>query len=89
MMDSNSDLVSRIVNALLNDPRTGKALIDVSNRGGAVTLTGTAPSHQARQAAETIVLQQEGVVTVVNELSIAGGRGQGSPADTAIPYVGR
>ena len=89
MMDSNSELVSRIVNALLNDPRTSKALIDVSNRGGAVTLTGTAPSQQARHAAEAIVLQQEGVVTVVNELAIAGGRAQGSPIDTVTPLVRR
>ena len=88
-MDSNSDLVSRIVKALLNDRRTSKALIDVSSLGGAVTLTGRAPSQQARQAAEEIALQQEGVVTVVNELSIADGRGQGYPADTVTPYVGR
>jgi osmotically-inducible protein OsmY len=57
--------------ALLRDPRTGEAAIDVSSAGGAVTLSGWVSSEGIRQAAEDIVRRQKGVITVINDLEIA------------------
>ncbi len=71
MLDINSDVVGRVMKALLNDPRTKQAVIEVSGRGGTVTLSGTVSSPTTRQIAEEITRQQEGVITVVNSLSIS------------------
>jgi osmotically-inducible protein OsmY len=64
------DLGQRVANALMEDPRTGEALIDVANDRGIVTLTGTVESDEVRTAAEVIARKQHGVVTVVNELKV-------------------
>jgi hyperosmotically inducible periplasmic protein len=50
--------------------------VDVATRDGVVTLRGAVESDQARQTAETIARETEGVSRVVNELRVA-------PADTA------
>ncbi len=71
MLDLNSDVVGRVMKALLEDPRTKQAVIEVSGRGGNVTLSGTVLSPTTRQVAEEITRQQEGVITVVNSLSIS------------------
>jgi osmotically-inducible protein OsmY len=71
MSSINSNVVSRVTNALLSDPRTKGAIIEVSSQGGTVTLLGTVPVPETRQAAEEIARQQEGVVNVVNGLTIS------------------
>jgi osmotically-inducible protein OsmY len=65
-----SEAVNRVTEALLRDPRTQGSLIDVSDQGGVVTLSGMAPSQVAKEAAEEVALQQQGVLAVINELSI-------------------
>ncbi|HZD55250.1 MAG TPA: BON domain-containing protein [Anaerolineales bacterium] len=59
-----------VANALLEDPRTEDAIIDVANDRGIITLTGTVASEEIRQAAEDIARDNQGVITVVNELKV-------------------
>ena len=57
--------------ALLDDPLTRDCTIDVVNNQGTITLTGTVPTEEARQAAEQVARKQRGVILVVNELEVA------------------
>lgn len=57
--------------ALLDEPLTKNCTIDVVNNQGTITLTGTVPTEEARQAAEEVARKQRGVVLVVNELEVA------------------
>lgn len=70
MTQSPADPRQAVENALLEDPRTTEAILDVANNRGVVTLTGTVDSEEIRQAAEEIARQQPGVLTVVNELKV-------------------
>lgn len=71
MIQSPSDPGQRVANALLQDDRTVGAIIEVANDRGIITLTGTVDSDDIRKAAEEIARQQQGVITVVNELKVA------------------
>ena len=44
--------------------------VDVDTKGGIVTLKGSVPSDAAKQAAEVIAQETEGVVRVVNDLTV-------------------
>lgn len=70
MTQSTSDPGQRVATALLQDPRTEAAIIDVANDRGMISLTGTVDSDDIRRAAEQIAREQQGVVTVVNELKV-------------------
>lgn len=70
MTQSPADPGQRIENALLEDPRTEGAIIDVANERGIVTLTGTVDSEETRRAAEEIAREDQGVISVVNELKV-------------------
>jgi len=64
------ELAKRVEDALAQDPRTENLILDVVDQNGMVTLTGTVPSHDAREAAEDVARQQEGVIEVVNDLEV-------------------
>ena len=66
-MTSTTDLV---IEALMNDPRTKNAGIEVACTQGVVTLSGTVKSTAIQEAAEEIARGQTGVITVINELKI-------------------
>lgn len=70
MTQSPTDPGQRVANALLEDPRTEEAIIDVANDRGIITLTGTVDSEETRQAAEKIARDAQGVISVVNELKV-------------------
>ena len=70
MTQSPADPRQAVENALLEDPRTTEAILDVANNQGIITLTGAVDSEEIRQAAEEIARQQQGVLTVVNELKV-------------------
>lgn len=70
MTQSPADPGQRVANALLEDPRTEEAIIDVANDRGIITLTGTVQSEEIRRAAEEIARDQQGVISVVNELKV-------------------
>jgi osmotically-inducible protein OsmY len=64
------EVADRVMDALLEDPRTKKAKIDVANDRGILTLTGTVDKDDVRQATEEIAKKQEGVLTVINEIKL-------------------
>ncbi len=64
------EVVDRVTDALMNDPRTKNAMFDVANDRGILTLQGTVDKEEIRQAAEEIARQQEGVLTVINEIKV-------------------
>ena len=80
-----SDAVIRVTEALLHDPRTQGSLIDVSDQGGVITLSGMAPSAAAKEAAEEITSQQPGVLTVINELAIRTNDDKASLVNPLLP----
>ena len=70
MPNIDSDVVSHVTQALLDDPRLKEAVIDVSSQGGVVTLIGTVPSQEIRQIAEEVASRQEGVISVISDLAL-------------------
>lgn len=70
MNQTMDDLSTRIQNALVNDPRTKEYGVEVFDNNGVITLTGTAPSIDARDAIEAVVRDIEGVTSVVNEIDV-------------------
>ena len=69
-MQYSTVIVDRVMDALINDPRTKNAQIDVVNDRGIVTLQGTVKKDDVRRAAEEIARRQDGVITVINEIKI-------------------
>jgi osmotically-inducible protein OsmY len=63
-------VTERIQDALDEDSRTRDEVIEVSSHQGVVTLTGMVKSEQVRRAVEEIARQQQGVVTLVNEIKV-------------------
>ena len=63
-------LEARIAARLAADPRTTRAMIDVSAVGSEVTLEGTVRAQRVKQAAEEIARAEPGVALVMNELHI-------------------
>jgi len=70
-MATPASINDRVLDALQNDPRTRKAVIEASSLGGVITLTGTVRSEAERQAAEEIAREQEGVLSVMNEIKVS------------------
>lgn len=70
MNQTMDDLSTRIQNALVNDPRTKEYGVEVFDNNGVITLTGTVPSVDARDAIEAVVRDVEGVTSVVNEIDV-------------------
>jgi osmotically-inducible protein OsmY len=60
----------RVLDALQTDPRTRDVVIDATFHQGTVTLSGIVNSHQVSEAAYEIARQQEGVITVINDLRV-------------------
>ena len=65
------ELTDRVTTALLEDPITKNAQIDVVNERGIVTLKGTVNKENIRQTAEMIARKQAGVITVINEIKVS------------------
>ncbi len=70
MEASVSNLTKQVSEALMKDPRTKGAVIDVGNNHGIVILTGTVKTPAMLQTAEEIAREQPGVISVVNELKV-------------------
>ena len=68
-MKENS-LQLQVESALLQDRLTEDSEIEVLDNNGIVTLRGTVPSRDARERAEAIAREVEGVTTVINELDV-------------------
>jgi osmotically-inducible protein OsmY len=69
-LDAEVTITTRVMNALLSDPRTSLSTIDVVNERGLITLKGKVDSVEVYEAAEGIAAEQTGVVSVVNALEV-------------------
>lgn len=64
-------LASKVSNALIqHDSLREKLKISVLENGGVITLRGEVPSSEDKEIAEMIAAEQNGVLSVVNELSV-------------------
>lgn len=76
-----SDILAEINSRFRGDPRLEESAIDIRCHEGAVSLEGNALTAEARQAAEEIVTQVDGVTRVDNRISV--------PADGRLLYPPR
>lgn len=65
-----SEVTKRVNAALLADERTADYSIEAVDENGVVTITGTVPSAEVQEAAESITAEQEGVVEVINRIEV-------------------
>ena len=63
-------ITARLLASLAKDPDLSAIKIDVDTKGGAVTLTGTAPTEAAKEKATTIAKGLKGVSSVDNKLVV-------------------
>lgn len=70
-VDPSTMVIDRVIEALKGDSRTHDCHIDVVNQRGVVSLRGIVPDGATREAAEQVARQQDGVITVINEISIS------------------
>ena len=71
--DPNRELARRVQRALEDEARIHAAAIDVTEKGGVVTLWGTAASPDERQRASRVAYRVNGVTAVNNKLAISSG----------------
>ncbi|RPI95169.1 MAG: BON domain-containing protein [Chloroflexi bacterium] len=64
------NLQGQIQAAFLNDRDMQDYGIEVLDNNGIITLRGTVPSHAARDRAEALVREMDGVMSVINELDV-------------------
>lgn len=64
------DLQHQVQEALAEINELRGARIDVLDSNGIVTLTGMVPTTDARERAESIVREMDGVISVINELDV-------------------
>jgi osmotically-inducible protein OsmY len=65
-----TDLQLAAQKAILDDPRTKEHGIEVLDDNGVITLRGNVPSRDVHKAAEKIVKDVSGVISVINSLDI-------------------
>jgi osmotically-inducible protein OsmY len=70
---SDATLTTKVKSALLADEEVKGLQINVDTANQIVTLTGQAQSASAKQRAEQLALQVDGVKSVKNNINVAGG----------------
>lgn len=70
IMSNEAALAALIAEALMNDPRTEDAVIEVIHERGMITLQGQVDKPESKVAAEEIAVNYPGVISVTNELSV-------------------
>lgn len=69
-INPSTDVVDRVMEALKQDDRTRGCSFDVAHERGVVSLRGEVPNAGVREAAEQVARQQNGVITVINEVIV-------------------
>lgn len=64
------DLTTRVSTALMEDPRTSDAIIEVIDDRGVITLQGEVDDVETRDAAVALAGEQPGVISVVSSLQV-------------------
>jgi osmotically-inducible protein OsmY len=70
MNEPTYSLQHQIERALMDDGDLQNYGIEVLDSNGVVILRGTVPSREARERAEALVREMEGVTSVINELDV-------------------
>lgn len=71
MDETTADLQTRVTRAILNDARTKDyGGIEALDNNGVIILRGTVPSHKVSEAAEAVVKEVDGVISVINEMDV-------------------
>ncbi len=78
------DLATRVNAALTDHEETAKYPIEAVNEGGVITLMGKVPSEAVRETAEEVAADVEGVVKVVNDLTVGE---VGPDSDLIVPPI--
>ncbi len=78
-----TDLQLRAQEAILDDPRTKEQGIEVLDDNGVITLMGYVPSRDVKEAAESILNNVFGVISVINELQIQAEEPEGTLKEEA------
>jgi osmotically-inducible protein OsmY len=65
-----SDLRNQVQAAFLQDDLLQDFGIEILDSNGVITLRGVAPSTDARERAESIARQVDGVTSVINEIDV-------------------
>ncbi len=79
---SDATLTTKVKSALLADEEVKGTQINVDTANQIVTLTGQAQSASAKQRAEQLALQVDGVKSVKNNITVAGGGQSGGSGGT-------
>jgi hypothetical protein len=82
---SDDAIATDIKARMFSEPALKSATVDVSSKGGEVTLTGQVPDDAARLAAFKIATQAKGVTKVNDQLSVA--TAQAAPEPVAPVYT--
>ena len=69
-MNAMHDLQHQVQTALVDDAYMRDHGIEVLDSNGVITLRGTVPTPEARERAEAIVREVEGVTSVINEIDV-------------------
>jgi hyperosmotically inducible periplasmic protein len=69
-MADDAAITARLASNFAKDPDLSTIKIDVDTKGGAVTLTGSAPTAAAKEKATTIAKGMKGVSSVDNKLVV-------------------
>jgi hypothetical protein len=69
-INDDAALAGMIADALMKDPRTEDAVIEVIHDRGMVTLQGVVDNSATKQAAHMITTEFPGVVSIMNELAV-------------------
>jgi osmotically-inducible protein OsmY len=69
-LDTDINIATKVNEALLDDPRTHMAVIQVVSENGVVTLKGQVDNARVRKAAQEVAEKQPGVISVVNALEV-------------------
>ena len=70
MANMHSELAVALSEQLQRHSHTADSQIEIIDNNGVVTLSGTATSNKARAAAAQIVLNQPGVLSIINDIEI-------------------
>lgn len=65
-----SELRSRVQAAFLADDLLGDFGVEILDSNGVITLRGAVPTREARERAEAIARQVDGVTSVINEIDV-------------------
>jgi osmotically-inducible protein OsmY len=79
---SDATITTKVKSALLADDEVKGLQIDVDTSNQVVTLTGAAQNPGAKQRAEQLALQVDGVKSVKNNISVSGGQAGGTGSTT-------